>query len=413
MDINQTVRMIEWLDEERRRDKAGIARLEERLALQQELLDALQVRLNGVQNDHAAIRNGQQGANRQREMEIVEELRSELLERLEAGETRRRNTEMESLRRSDELRNQLDQPIRELEGKVAELERKQGGLPSMQTESDRVSGALAELGQRVDEIIRRLEEPERRLTMLEEQRRQDSRSHAATAAGIPELQRQIDAGRSKLDLLENLILRAEGQMRELASAEAERREAIQSFIDTQGLQSRQHEQRVETYSARFSEYDANMERFARRFETWAEVFREMKALVERFERNQERLDQRFNELVEGQRIAEERLRQDWELLSSEEQRRRKQFTLANDEVWRSHDREFERFVKTVGDLRDRFPPLEDALQRIWDLERERIRRHHEYDQSLLMKYDRGHDTEVNPAGDGDPGGIAGIRRSGD
>ena len=225
------------------------------------------------------------------------------------------------------------------------------------------------------------------------------------------MQRQIDAGRSKLDLLENLILRSEGQMREVVAAESERRDAIQAFIDSQGLHARQYEQRMETYSARFSEYDDNMERFARRFETWAEVFRETRALVERFERNQERLDQRFNELVEVQRIAEERLRQDWELLSSEEQRRRKQFTLANDEVWRSHDREFERFVTAIGEMRDRFPPLEDALQRIWDLERERMRRHHEYDQSLLQKYDRGHDSQVLTAAEDEPGGLAGIRRS--
>lgn len=411
MDINQTVRMIEWLDEERRRDKTSIARLEERLALQQELLDALQTRLNGVESEHSTLRNGQPGAGRERE--IVEGLRTELLERLEAGEARRRNAEADALHRSDQLRKQLDQPIRELAGKIAELERKQGGLPSIQTESDRVSGALYELGQRVDDIFRRLEEPDRRLTMLEEQRRQDSRSNAATAAEIPELQRQIDAGRSKLDLLENLVLRTEGQIREVVSAELERREAMQAFIDAQGLQSRQYEQQIEAYSARFSEYDVNMERFTRRFETWAEVFREMKALVERFERNQERLDQRFNELVEVQRIAEERLRQDWERLSTEEQRRRKQFTLANDEVWRSHDREFERFVKTIDELRDRFPPLEDALERIWNLERERVRRHHEHDLSLLQEYDREQDSELLPAGDDDLTGTNGIERSSD
>ena len=152
MDINQTVRMIEWLDEERRRDKVNIARLEERLKLQQELLDALQIRLNGFQSEQAALRNGQQGVNRERETEIVEELRSELLERLAAGEARRHNAEAESRRRSEQLHSQLDQPMRELAGKVAELERRQGGLPSMQTESDRVSAALSELGQRVDDI---------------------------------------------------------------------------------------------------------------------------------------------------------------------------------------------------------------------------------------------------------------------
>jgi hypothetical protein len=41
MDINQAARLIEWLDEERRRDKATIATLEERLAQQQDTIDTL------------------------------------------------------------------------------------------------------------------------------------------------------------------------------------------------------------------------------------------------------------------------------------------------------------------------------------------------------------------------------------
>lgn len=403
MDINQTVRMIEWLDEERRRDKASIARMEERLAIQQEMLDVLQTRLIGIESEHSALRNVQPGASRERE--VVESLRAELLQRLEAGEARRREAEEEAVRRSDLLREQLDRPVRELENKITEMERSQGNLPAFQTESDRVTGAMYELGQRIDDLYRQLEEPERRLSMLEEQRRQDSRSHSATAAELPEMQRQIDAGRNKLALVEDLVLRTEGQLRELASSELERRDSIQSFIDSQGMHSRQLEQLIEAYSARFSEYDINMEHFSRRFETWAEVFREMKSLVDRFERNQERLEHRFNELIEIQRIAEERLRQDWERLSDEEQRRRKQFTLANDEVWRSHDREFERFVKAIENLRERFPPIEDALERIWMLERERVRRHHEHDLSLLQEYDREQDSGLLSAADDKfPGG---------
>ncbi len=411
ININQTARMIEWLDEERRRDKSSIALLEERLARQQEMLDALQTRLNGVESEHSTLRNSQPGANR--ENEIVEGLRSELLQRLETGEARRKNAEADVGRRAELLREQLERPLRELGNKVEELQRKQTGMPSMQIESDRVTSSMYELSQRMDDLFRRLEEPDRRLTMLEEQRRQDSRSNAVTAAELPELQKQIDADRSKLELLENLVLRTEGQLREIATGELERRETIQTFIDGQVLQTQQREQQIEAYGARFIDFDGTMERFTRRFETWGEVFREMKALVERFERGQERLEQRFNELIEVQRIAEERLRQDWERLGNEDQRRRKQFTLANDEVWRSHDREFERFVKEIDELRERFPPIEDALERIWNLERERVRRYHERDIALLQDYDQEQDTNFLQPGEDDVPGANGTDSAND
>lgn len=396
MDVHQTARMIEWLDEERRRDKAGLALLEERLAQQQDALDALQTRLNGIESAQSTLRNGQMGAGTGA---VLESLRAELLQRLEAGEARRKNAEAETGRRAELLREQLERPLRELGDKVTALQRKQTELPAVQTESDRVSGNMYELGRRIDDLSRRLEAPEQRLARLEEQRRQDSRISAASAAELPELQKQIDAGQSKLELLENLVLRSETQIRGLEASELERRERIQAFVDAQVLQTKQHEQQIDTYTARFAQYDEAMERFTGRFETWAEAFREMGTMVESLERAHDRLEQRFNELVEVQRISEERLRQDQERLNNEEQRRRKQFTLANDEVWRSHDREFERFVLAIDELRERFPPIEDALERLWNLERARVRLYHSRDLSLLQEFDQAPDSVPLRTGD--------------
>ncbi len=56
MDLNQAARMIEWLDEERRRDKAMIAALEERTQQQQEMITQLTRRLNGLESDQASMR---------------------------------------------------------------------------------------------------------------------------------------------------------------------------------------------------------------------------------------------------------------------------------------------------------------------------------------------------------------------
>ncbi|MBL8120827.1 MAG: hypothetical protein JNJ78_25135, partial [Anaerolineae bacterium] len=56
MDINQAARMIEWLDEERRRDKTTIATLEERLAQQQDTIAMLSKRLNSLESDQTVMR---------------------------------------------------------------------------------------------------------------------------------------------------------------------------------------------------------------------------------------------------------------------------------------------------------------------------------------------------------------------
>ena len=56
MQINQIASMIEWLDEERRHDKAIIATLEERVAQQVETIDQMLRRVKSVESDQSVIK---------------------------------------------------------------------------------------------------------------------------------------------------------------------------------------------------------------------------------------------------------------------------------------------------------------------------------------------------------------------
>src|SRR5688572_31902221 len=75
-DNEHLARMIEWLDEERRRDKGLIATLEERLAQQTEVMQTLTRRLAGLESDQASIQSSVLPA--QREAEIVDTVRREM-----------------------------------------------------------------------------------------------------------------------------------------------------------------------------------------------------------------------------------------------------------------------------------------------------------------------------------------------
>jgi chromosome segregation ATPase len=257
----------------------------------------------------------------------------------------------------------------------------------MQIENDRVSGAIGGLQQRLDDMVKKLEEPERRLAFLEEQRRQDARRISESQSEMPELQKQIDAIRPKLELLEDLSLRTERRVQEVQNGERERRDQIQEFIDQQTLQMQHRDQQVNELVERFGEQENIIQQNIERFETWSEAYREMKKVLEDFDRISDRLERRINEVAEMQRLSEERFRQEWNDWSSEDQKRWKQFTLSNDEVWRNHDKEFERFVHEISEVSSKFNPIQDALNRLWQLERERARLYREGYQTLVHDYD--------------------------
>lgn len=386
MEPNQIARMIEWLDEERRRDKAKIAKMEERIVQQQELIEGMTRRMNSVEGDQSSARG--QFLPLGRDTELVDQMRDEIHQAIEAVEAKRITTEREAERRAEIARDGIVRPIREVSDRLDKLERAQDEIVTARVERDRFAAALAALQQRVEDIAKKFEEPDRRLSFLEEQRRQDSRRISETQTELPELQKQIDGVKPKLDLLESLTLRNEKLILEVQSGERDRRDQIQVFVDQQTLLSQQRDQRVEELTRTFGQYDENMRRNLERFESWSEVYRQMKKIVEDFERIGERLERRINEVAEMQRLAEERFRQEWTSWSTDDQKRWKQFTLTNDEAWHVHDREFEQFRTRFTEALQQFGPLYDNMERLWKLQRAQADLFRDRYQAILAEHDQ-------------------------
>lgn len=385
MDSNQLAKMIEWLDEERRRDKQTIAVLQERLTHQTDMIDTLQRRLTSVESDQTVIRESSLPIERERE--LLDQLRGEIRQTIENTEARRLTAEREAERRQDLNREGLQRTIRDLQEQIERLNRSSGKITEVRSEGSRALDAVATLQQRVEDINKLLEEPERRLTFLEEQRRLDVRRISELESEITELRKQIDTVRPKVTLLEDLSIRNERRIQEVQNTERERREQIQQFIDQQNLVTQQRDQRIEELMRRFAQHDEIMAQNLERFEVWAAAYRDMKRIIDDFDRIGDRLERRINEVAEMQRLSEERFRQEWNDWRDDDQKRWKQLTLSSDEVWRNHDKEFGQWVGMLEELKGSIEPLADSIRRIWNLERDRAQMYRERYQALLLEHD--------------------------
>lgn len=392
MELSQITKMIEWLDEERRRDKGTIATLQERLAQQQDVIDTLTKRLGGIEADQTRLEVRTLPSSR--EAEITEQLRQEMQRMAEQIESRRLNAEREVERRQQLTLDAASRAVRDINEKLMKLERQTTELPAINVEKDRLSGSVAGLQQRIDDLYRRLEEPDRRIIHLEEQRRQDIKRITDLETELPDMQRALDTLKPKLELLEELALRNERRIQEFGNTDRERRDGIQQFIDQQTLVQQQRDQQIKGLMDRFGNQDSLMQQNIERFEAWAETHREMRRVLDDFERISDRLERRIHEVAETQRLSEERFRGEWNDWRSDEQKRSKQFVISNDEAWRLHDKEFERFVQRIAEIEGLFTPILESLNRIWRLERERAKLYRDGYQTLLMEHDTGRDLPL-------------------
>lgn len=385
MDLQQALRMIEWLDEERRRDKNIIAKLEERLQQQQETMEQLNRQMNGLESQQVSMRSQFLPANR--DSEIMEQLRVEMHQLVEDLESKRAVSDREADRRSDFAREMMSRPLREVSERIDKIERQLEGVSLARAEQDRVTGSLMAVQQRVEDLVKKLDDPERRLGLLEEQRRQDNRRLADMQSEFPEVGKSIEGIKLKIERVEQLALSNEKRFLELQTSERTRREELQTFIDQQNLLAQQRDQQVKELTRNIGSYDEDIRRNMERFESWSETHRQMKKLVEDFDRISDRLDRRINEVSEMQRLSEDRFREEWQEWGKDDQRRWKQFTLTNDEAWRNHEIEMGARRKSLDELKDTLDPIKKSIERLWKLEEARARLYLDGYQALMLEYE--------------------------
>lgn len=399
MDLMQTARMIEWLDEERRRDKATIATLLERLAQQQDNIDQLQRQINGLENEQASMRTN--FLTKEREQQLLESLRNETSQTIEGVEAKRLTAEREIDRRNEVAREALWVPIRELEDRFRNLDNAIKDMMGSRAERDRVASALAAVQQRMEDLAKKIEEPERRIVFLEEQRRQDARRLSDIQSTLPEMNKAIDQLRPKIDLIESLAKGNERRMLDLQNAESQRREEIQQFLDHQNLITQQREQQISEINRRVAMYDEDMQRNLERFEAWSETHRQMRKVVDDFDRIGERLERRINEVAEMQRLSEERFRVEWNDWIADDQVRWKEFTVSNDEAWRVHDNELQQMRIRLHEMMDALEPVRNSTERLWKFMRAQAELYRERYQTMLLDYDKADEKASTPSANGD------------
>lgn len=405
MEINQIASMIEWLDEERRRDKALIATLEERLATQTDSIDAMQRRVNTVESDQVVIK--QEAMPAAKEHDIIDHMRQEAEQMLENAEARRLTAEREAERRLELQRENFQRALREVSDKAERLERQLANISDLQTEGDRLTNAMRLLNQEIDDLSKKLEGPDRRLAFLEEQRRSDARRLAEIETELPEYKKSVDSIQPKLALIEELAVRNERRIQDFNNIDRERREQIQQFIDQQQLMVQQRDLQLQELTKRFSIHDEELQKNIERFEVWAQAYREMKRIIDDFNRIGDRLERRISEASEMQRLSEERFRDEWNDWREDDQKRWKQLTLSSDEVWRNHDKEFEVFIKRIGDVEQSVPSLQTNIERLWLLERARAELYRERYQAMLHEFDVSDSADGSSAANRQPAGRLG------
>ncbi|MHC1784292.1 MAG: hypothetical protein AB9891_16320 [Anaerolineaceae bacterium] len=362
MDLEQLHKKLEWLDDERRKDKATIASLEERLVV---LEGVGSTQMTEIREMMSEINHLTSSLARVDQVEgSLANLKVEMNRSIEGVEKNRQdhNREMEKVRLADqEALNKSFGEVKKTMDSVTEMKK------TMQTrveEEFRLARLIEEANQKISDSQRADEEYHRAQRLLEEGRRQDSKRLTDTQGEVVALRKRMDEQRGKMDVAVDSVRKLELRLGELQAAEGERRQNQVSFLEKQALQQVDRDRSWKEWQDRFQQIEKQGQMLEAQLQSLDVIQRSVKRSQEVLDDASQRFERRINEITEMQRLVEDRFRQEWTSFKTEDQKRWSNYTLTHDEAQRDNGRSFEKSNNRLVALEDRAQEMSDLLHQV-------------------------------------------------
>lgn len=374
MDMEQILKRVDWIDDERRKDKNTLAVLAERSADLEENLQPLPRQIKDLEGEIAQLRTMLSRIDQFDE--TILQLRVEVKDSLDAlsKEYKQRDEEAEKVRRV-EMRA-LDKTIGELRKEIAPIQELQRGIRARVEEESRINRSVDEVRLRVDAVRRSDEEYLRSFRLLEDGRRQDTKRLTDLQGELSAVRKQVDDQRGRVELASTTMRKFENRLNELSSVETERREAQAKFLEEQALSQVERDRVWQDWQTRFDTIEQQTAEVESNLQSLDVTHRDIKRSQQSLDELSQKVERRINELSEIQRLAEDRFRQEWVTFKADDQKRWTNYTLTQDEERGEMQRQFERLADRVTQIEDTMQEMHDLLQQVTEQSEKRL-------QSLL------------------------------
>jgi chromosome segregation ATPase len=365
MDLGQLSQMTTWLDEEQRRGKSDLARLQQQvqrleteLSDQTHLLRSLEERVAGIQS---------QQLTRSRLDTTLKELREEISHIVAQLEERHQQEkrEVEQVRIIE--RENVSRALNELRLELKRLPRLEEEAGLRKAEQRRIGESLLNVQQQLTALSQEVDKKLRSISFLEDGRQQDTKRIAQLQQESLEALKRLEQQGARVQMLEDGAQRQERDVGELKGLVTQLRSSQRDFMEKQLLEAERVKREVTDWVERLEVNAKKMDQFAAQMQEFTEVFREDRQVIENIERFQEMIKREQNQVAELQRLAEERQKRQLESWQEENEKRWRKELLRWDHQWGEQAKRNQQMDEKFRDDQVRLARHRAELDAAWKL----------------------------------------------
>lgn len=358
MDFDQIAQQVEWLDEERRKDKNAVVALDDRIEQITATMQSMLQQNKELNNEISRLKSA---------LSRVDSIDEGLLNQKRDTKQLVDNLEKEISRRSEESDKVRRVELGAIDANIAEIRKELSALPeyrrSLQTHAEediRLKKSIEELRTKIDEVRRQDDEYTRLYRLLEDGRRQDAKRLTDLQGEQVALRKRMDEIRSQYDMTGTSLKKLDAKLTEIESTEREKRTTQAKYIEEQSLIQVERDRLWKDWQSRFDVIEKQTVEIEATLQTLDATQRSVARAQQTVDELAQKVERRLTEMTEVQHLADERFRQEWVTFKADDQKRWTNYSLTQEEQQGMIVRQNEK-------LNDRLTALEDSMQEIQDL----------------------------------------------
>lgn len=360
MELSQLEQMVRFLDEERKKDKATIAALQERTEQQALLIEAQAKELAELRQQLGALQTDIRRTDEYPGM--VERVHRDLTGLIEDLKEQLRRQDLERERMRQVEIETLTQEIDELEKKIRPLPRLEEAIAARKSAEQRLQGQIQQLSTTLSDLTKRTEDRLQAIVYLEEQRRADTRRLTALEGDLQPLRSKIEEFNVKLVRLEDGVRKLPGRVEEAIQIA----KSYDPRIEELRVADFQREQRMKQYADQAEKVEEEVERLVEETQKYTLLYSQNKQALDALDDFRARLEKRQNEIAEMQRLNEERLRRQWEEWQTTFARDWQKRLVTEEDRWRRQDLNNQKSAEHLADLDEETKRHYQEIIELWE-----------------------------------------------
>ena len=363
MDITQLAQMVTWLDEQHRRDRDELTKLQQRVEGQTNTLQEQARRIKEMEAQLASARM-QLGRFDQID-ESLQNLRNELTIMVSAqteqvSKTRR---DLEQSRMTD--REAVSRAIAEVRKELSRLRQLEETQKIAKTEMKRISEMTMTLRHDLANINKDIDERTRGLPYLVEQRSHDNKRIAQLQQENIELFKRLETAISKLQAHEYKLQKTEVVLPNFTDTIENLKHTQAQFIDSLKLADADRQRQMAEWQDTLETQVALLEDQRERFNKMMAVKDEISRQLVELEKFKETIKREQSQVAALQRLAEDRMKRDIEVFKGDNEKLWKKQLLDWQYRWEQQEKHNILVNDTFPKIQHKLEMFEELLQFLW------------------------------------------------